>query len=266
MSCRFLHGSKEDIFSLLFLLFAEEIVVGKKDAQQARRPSVKGVAPATTNTTTNNHVRSSVTLEADHAIVLGSQSQSADPVRSGEPSLPPSSQTSEDPPSIELPPPSLAANHPPAQQRSSLRDLFLGAREETTRRLVVTERRLADLFLFVAAMLHHEDSTSFLQKRSLSKNGEFGRLVAALRDEDAWIAAALTSSSSAAESRSLSLSAFLQAIFVASSPERAADPHLGRLLASLNVSRVLATNIFQPMVFDLVPNPYQVTLATHCKS
>jgi hypothetical protein len=152
------------------------------------------------------------------------------------------------------------------------------------KKLAITgEKKIVDLLLFILLMLFHESSSSHLQRKAMASHSEFMRLIYLLRENDHWIFSCLSSSSSSSSSQcSFTLSGFLQSVFLSPKqpvPVPVANPnpshkeshHLvhsssgtnhntipSLLLAGMNLSRMIVTNIFHPMVNDLVPSPYEV--------
>jgi hypothetical protein len=160
-----------------------------------------------------------------------------------------------------------------------------GGAAATAKKLAITgEKKIVDLLLFILLMLFHESSSSHLQRKAMASHSEFMRLIYLLRENDHWIFSCLSSSSSSSSQCSVTLSGFLQSVFLSPKqpvPVPVTNPnptnhhpkdssHLvhsssgtnhnipSLLLAGMNLSRMIVTNIFHPMVNDLVPSPYEV--------
>jgi hypothetical protein len=195
------------------------------------------------------------------------------------------------------PPPSLATS----AMRNSLRDLFRSnnannpngssssssASESNSRKLVISHRKIIELLLFMLCMLYHRQSLSSSQKKSISGNSDFLKLVQVLKDllfnQTTFVTELFSASSgtrsnianassnvSSSQQQYYTLSQFLTTIFTPLSSNSTAAPVgpagegkgksvMNKVLSSLCLPRLMVMNIFQPFFYDIVPNPYEVS-------
>ena len=265
MVCSLLHGSKEELYTLLFLLFSEEITIPVSNTPASSSFLMRGLSRRQSSENNPNKTgKVPGTMEADHGMVVDSKSHSMDG------SILPSSTQSHDSPDKE--PPSIVPPDADSQPKKTPHDL---TEESQQKKLVLTDRRLIELFIFMLCMLYHDESTSQRQRQAMRRNQEFMKLIVQFKDllihhsveVDRILALPTFASFStqlSADHSHISLSSFLRSIL---SPDRGGSGHGSssswnklQLLSSCNVSQVLVSSIFQPIFYDLIPNPFEVSL------
>ncbi len=266
---RLLHGSKEELFTLLFLLFSEEMII-PNTTNKANNPNKRSQQNIQRGLSSNHP--SQGTIEDDHGFVAPSKSHSIDPIISPSSSGGVSSHKSNSSLHSSSPPKQHEVESSPVHENTATEDIPPLQRtlsEPTSKKLVLTEKRLLELYVFVVMMLYHEPSLSVKQRAAVRQSSDFMKLITSLREllsqhGGKHVEQLLNSSSNSAHNSYYTLSAFLSGIFPQNHPGSSTTNSTihgpgGNLLANLNIPRVLASGIYHPIFYDFIPNPYEVS-------